>query len=328
MTVISLLNGKSFPSLSGVTILDSAAAANVRLAYSCRNGRCNTCIARVVSGDSEALQPETTLSEVEKAGGVILCCVRRALTDMVLDVEDLDGLVPPPSRILPCRVYETALLSSDVLRVTLRLPPQNPFIFLPGQYLDLIGPGGLRRSYSIAGSHPDENMVILHVRRLPGGAMSSHLFDNTKAGDLMRIDGPHGTFVLRNLTGRDLVFLATGTGIAPIIPMLESIGTLVEDQRPRAVCVYWGGRQPQDFYLDKVGKCGFIPVLSQAKEDWAGARGYVQDAFLASGPDLENTVVYAAGSQAMVSGARQRLMAVGLPQRQFLSDAFVPSGRV
>ena len=143
-----------------------------------------------------------------------------------------------------------------------------------------------------------------------------------------RLRGPLGTFFLRDVAGVDLVFLATGTGIAPIKAILESLPGLQPDQRPGSVTVLWGGRVASDLYLDIgsiPGEHRFIPVLSRAGDDWAGARGHVQDVLLGLRPDLGNTAVYACGSDAMIHGARDALLRAGLPERRFHSDAFVCS---
>jgi CDP-4-dehydro-6-deoxyglucose reductase len=158
--------------------------------------------------------------------------------------------------------------------------------------------------------------------------MSNYWFSQAKANDLLRLNGPLGTFFLRDTANVDLVFLATGTGIAPVKALLESLETLPGDQNPKSITVMWGARTPEDLYYDVKAISGtyrYVPVLSRAPTDWTGAQGYVQQALLSILPDLSNAMVYACGSDAMIRGAQKTLTAAGLPANRFFSDAFVCS---
>ena len=325
---ITLPDGTSFLAQDGASLLDAAAQAGIAMPYSCRTGRCSTCRCKVVEGETVALATETGLTAREKADGWILGCVRTAVTDLVLEVDTLDGLALPPARTLPCRITSIERLAPDVLRILLRLPPAGAFEFLPGQYLEVIGPGGIRRSYSLAANGHAGPALELHVREVQGGAMSDYWFEQAKDNDLLRLHGPLGTFVLRDVAGIDLILLATGTGIAPLKAILESLPALDATDAPRTVTVLWGGRIPADLYLDIAALPGthrFIPILSRADEEWTGARGHVQDVLLGLQPDLRDAAVYACGSDAMIHGARVALLRAGLPATRFHYDAFVCS---
>jgi CDP-4-dehydro-6-deoxyglucose reductase, E3 len=211
----------------------------------------------------------------------------------------------------------------------LRLPPTSDFSYEPGQYIDVITHGGLRRSYSIANTGSAGKLLELHIRQVPGGAMSQYWFEKAKDNDLLRLNGPLGTFFLREPQGRDLIFLATGTGIAPIKAILESLSLRLH--RPRSVSVYWGGRVRDDIYWDTRltgADHTCTPVLSRADSLWSGARGHVQDVLLQRDIDWERASVYACGSEAMIHSARTQLVEGGLAERQFYSDAFVCSASV
>lgn len=310
------------------SLVDAALLAGIALPHSCKTGRCSTCKCKVKRGETFALQTETGLTDSEKANGWILSCVRAAQTDVTLEVEDLGDLLLPPSKTLPCRVSSLERLAADVVRVVLRLPPGADFRAIPGQHIVVIGPFGVRRSYSLANAMTADKTLELHVRAVDGGIMSNYWFNQAKENDLLRLTGPLGTFFLRNLRKINLVFLATGTGIAPVKAMLESLAMVAPSQAHQSVTVYWGGRTPSDFYIDVQSiPAGhrFVPVLSRAASDWAGATGYVQDAFLATHPDLTSTVVYACGSDAMIRSAKAKLCAAGLPEPLFFADAFVSS---
>jgi CDP-4-dehydro-6-deoxyglucose reductase len=324
-----ILNNKfKFEASENSSLITSALTAGFTFPYSCKTGRCSTCKCKVLHGETIALQSEIGLSEQEKSEGWILSCVRAPQTDCTLEVEDLGDVVLPPSKTLPCRISSIDRLATDVIRVMLRLPPTANFRSIPGQYIDVIGPGGVRRSYSLANANTSDKNLELHIRAVDSGVMSDYWFKQAKANDLLRFNGPLGTFFLRGLDQLHLVFLATGTGIAPVKAMLESLTHIAPEQAPQSVTVFWGGRTADDLYLDpQVIPAGhrFVPVLSRAAAGWAGARGYVQNAFLATQPDLACTAVYACGSDAMIRSAKASLLAAGLPDNRFFADAFVPS---
>jgi CDP-4-dehydro-6-deoxyglucose reductase len=310
------------------SILDASMRSKVALSYSCRMGRCSVCKCRVIRGQTLALRDEIGLSEEEKVAGWILSCVRRARTDLELEADALVDCALPPVVTLPCRIHSLQKLASDVLKVVLRLPPNATFTFLPGQYIDVIAHGGTRRSYSLATANSAEKLLELHIRAVPGGVMSEYWFERAKVDDLLRLSGPLGTFFLRNVTGLDLVFLATGTGIAPVKAILEGMENMPIKSRPHSVAVYWGGRTSKDLYWDVTSSFAqyrYVPVLSRGEGGWSGVRGYVQQALIADLPNLAKTAVYACGSDIMIRSAREVLLNAGLPEQRFLSDAFVCS---
>lgn len=328
MPTVTLANRLSFEAPVDLTLLDAARNAGVVLEHSCRTGRCGTCRARVKQGSTRTLKVDTVLGADERAAGWILTCTSAASEDVQLDIDDL-GLPPDVlTRTLPCRIDSLERLAPDVLKVVLRLPPNAGFRYVAGQYIDLIGRGGVRRSYSIANVARDDGKLELHVRRVDSGVMSSYLFDEARTGDLLRFEGPLGTFFLRDIASLDVVFLATGTGMAPVKAMLEDLATRVPEQQPRSVAVYWGVRHADDLYW--LPACvtrawRYTPLLSRGDASWQGARGHVQDALIADAPLWARTAVYACGSAKMIDAAREVLAAAGLPASRFLADAFVSS---
>lgn len=326
-TIVTLANQRQFSAPRGQSLLDAALQQGIVLEHGCRTGRCGGCKARVLSGQTAALREEVSLPAQERDQGWILTCAREAASDVALDIEDLGALAGIEVKTMPCRIDRLHPLAADVMQVELRLPPNAAFRFLAGQYVDVSGPGGLRRSYSIASDSAEPGRLTLHVRAVPGGAMSRYWFEQARANDLLRLRGPLGSFFVRECAGQDLAFLATGTGIAPVLSMLSGLGRLEGAQRPHSVALYWGGRTAQDLYLDIAAlapQVRFVPVLSR-ESGWDGARGHVQDAFLAGAPDLARSAVYACGSAAMTATARNRLLAAGLAPGRFHADAFVSS---
>ena len=330
MPIITLANGKEFYAETSETMLNAALRSDILLEHSCKTGRCGSCKVQLSSGSTTPLVDEIGLNQIERDTGWILSCARSATSDVQLDIEDLGDIKVYPTKTLPCRIQSLERLSTDVLRVILRLPPNQQLDYHPGQYIDVIGKDGLRRSYSVANAPASDKLIELHIRHVPDGAMSRYWFDEAKTNDLLRLNGPLGTFFLRDVSGLDLILLATGTGMAPIKAILEGMSSWSKERLPRSINVYWGGRIPQDLYWNPT-EAGidlrYLPVLSRADSAWSGLSGYVQQAVLQSGFKLEHAVVYACGSIAMIDSARAQMVAAGLNARRFYSDAFVSSSQ-
>ena len=223
---------------------------------------------RCARAASAALRESVSLSDDEARLGWVLTCTHEARSDVTLDIEDLGALAGIAARVVPARVDRLELLAPDVMRIELRLPPRSAFRFLPGQSIDVTSPSGVRRSYSIASAASQADRVEIQVRRVDQGVMSGYWFEQARTNDLLRFNGPRGTFYLRPLAGLDLVFLATGTGIAPILSMLAQVAACGPDERPRSVTLYWGGRHPPDLYLapgSALPGLRYVPVLSRGR---------------------------------------------------------------
>lgn len=332
MPTVTLTSGKSFAVMKGESILDAAEKSAISIPFSCKTGRCGVCKCMPSGGETHAIFHEDGLTDEERSAGWILSCARTVDSDLDLCVEDLTDLKIPTRKTLPCKISKIEKLSNSIMRVFLRLPPKSAFDFLPGQYVDIIGPNSVRRSYSIANANIETLGIELHIRSFEGGVMSGYWFGQAKENDLLRLDGPKGTFFLRSLTGLNLVYLATGTGIAPVKSMLESLTLLPKDLLPRSVSVFWGVRVFEDLYID-VSKTtdlniNFVPVLSRPSAAWTGRSGYVQDVFVSESPELESTVVFACGSDEMIKSAKSLLKSLGLPSEHFFSDAFLSSAPI
>ncbi len=330
---VQLASGESFSAAAGQTLLEAARVAGLVLEHSCSTGRCGSCRGRLRHGRPVVLKEPSALSAQELQDGWILTCAHGAGTDLALDVAALPvGAAGAPVTV-PARLAGLSRLADDVLQVTLRFPPSAQLRCLPGQHVEVRSPDGVWRRYSAANATEPGAPMELHVRRVEGGLFSSYWFERARPDDLLRVRGPLGTFCLRPWAGRALVFLATGTGVAPFLAMLTQLDRLAPEARPLGTTLYWGGRSPADLYLDirqlAAGRQDWlrvVPVLSRGDGTWAGARGHVQDVLLSERANLFDTVVYACGSARMVASARHRLAACGLPPGDFHSDAFVSSG--
>lgn len=328
MAVVRLPSQREFTCLPGSTILDSARQQGVVLEYSCKTGRCGICKAMAFGSTTVVRNEESALSQADVDAGYILTCCRSALSDVALDAADLSQFSHLKTKTTPCRVDSLRYLAEDVVEVVLRLPPNGQFLYLPGQYVDIIGKQGIRRSYSIANAPRPDGKLEFQIRRVPQGVFSQYWFEEVQANDLLRLEGPLGTFALRDSSASNIIFLATGTGIAPVKAMYEQLASSRETYAGKKVLIYWGGRKASDIYwapgLPDMS-LSFSPLLSQEDPGWLGRMGYVQDALVDDKIELADSVVYACGSDTMITSAKTRLLSLGLPRNNFYSDAFVSS---
>lgn len=327
MNTIKTLSGKRFFQDDNQSILSSAEKNNIFLPYSCRTGRCSSCKCKLVSGETDITSNELGLSDEEKKDGWILSCVRFARTDIVIDVEDFGDIKIPKATVYPCKISEINYLTHDVLQIKLRFPPNVDFSFIPGQYVDIIGPNNVKRSYSIANNFQN-NLIELHIKNVSGGLLSDYWFNKAKTGDLLRMYGPHGTFFIREEMPKKIIFLATGTGIAPVLSMIEGLKNSKLNLK-KQVSIFWGARYNEDLYMNKfehlLSECNFFPVLSKPKIEWTGLQGYVQNALIAKNYNLRNVSVFACGSDLMIKSAQEILNKNGMEMSNFYADAFLPS---
>jgi CDP-4-dehydro-6-deoxyglucose reductase len=321
MFSITLVNGKRFDAPPDISILEAARAAGLALEHSCRTGRCGLCRA-TVCGETSLIQSELPTEGLQP--GEILTCCRAAASDLTLDIADLGRLAGIEKRILPCKIAGIDFPAPTIAHVVLRLPPTARFAFLAGQYIDIIAKG-VKRSYSIANSPRVDGSLELYIRRFDGGVLSRYWFEEAAVGDLLRFEGPLGTFFLRDEGQGPLIFLATGTGIAPVRALLEDVAATAPS---RPVFAFWGNRAKDDFFWSptpEAGQIRFETVLSRPDAAWTGPQGYVQDALLMLGLDLGDASVYACGSEDMIRSAERQLMAASLPKHRFFADPFLSS---
>jgi len=312
-----------------LSLLDLAISRGVPVNYSCKRGDCGQCVGSLLAGTAAPIDPARLLNG---DGGIYLCNAV-ACNDVLIELPylpELEGI-----RVLrsPCKIQELKHLSDDVLHVNVRLPPSARFEYLPGQYIRLTNRDHATRSYSLADAPGADRLLRIHVGRVKGGVLSRYLFDAAKPGDLLHLEGPMGQFILRDsIVVRKTVFLATGTGIAPIHAILSSL----DGERLRRcgdLFLYWGNRRPEDAYLREplqrlAQRLGmhhvevFSRIPSGAKRQ---AARHVQDLLAAHHPDLADAQVFASGNAAMVDDARKCALSLGLPVRKYFADSFTAS---
>lgn len=303
------------------SILDSALSAGIHLEHSCKNGDCGVCESELLAGS--AVDAE---GKLYGEGDRILTCNCRPRSRLELHAHYFPELAGQVKRVVPCKVSSVIMASHDVLKLILRTPPTSKTGFLPGQYINLQFKG-VTRSYSIANANENDG-IELHIRNVPNGQMSSLLFDDLQENTLMRLEGPCGTFFIRS-SERPIIFLAGGTGFAPVKAMVEQ---LLADESKREIYIYWGMPTAKDFYSELPSKWSctfdnvhFIPVVSSSDDSWVGRKGFVHHAIMEDFNSLESFDIYACGSPLMIDASKRDFIAKHLSVDNFYSDAFTAS---
>jgi CDP-4-dehydro-6-deoxyglucose reductase len=330
-TVTLQPSGHQFQVEEGEAVLAAALRQGFVLPYGCKNGACGSCKGKILSGSVDyGVYQAKTLTDAEKAQGKALFCQARPLTDLVLEARTIGAAKDIQVKKLPCRVQKLERLSEDAMLLQLKLPANEKLVFLAGQYIDFLLKDGSRRSFSIATPPHAAELIELHVRQVAGGQFTDHVFNKMKERDILRCEGPLGTFFLREDSDKPIVFVASGTGFAPIKAVIEH---LFHKGIARPATLYWGGRRPKDLYMNALAErwaaehphFKYVPVISEARPEdaWQGRTGFVHRAVMQDFPDLSGHQVYACGVPIMVDSARKDFTSqCGLPEDEFYADSF------
>ena len=325
-TVTLQPSGQQFQVEDGEAVLAAALRQGFVLPYSCKNGVCGSCKGKILAGTVDyGVYQQKTLTDEEKAQGKALFCQAKPLTDLVLEARTLGAAKDIQIKKLPCRVQKMERLAEDVMVLHLKLPANEKLNFLAGQYIEFLLKDGGRRSFSMANPPHDAELIQLHVRHVAGGQFTDHVFNKMKERDILRCEGPLGTFFLREDSDKPIVFVASGTGFAPIKSVIEhALHTGIK----RQMTLYWGGRRPKDLYMNDLATSWpfrYVPVISDAlpEDNWTGRTGFVHRAVIQDIPDLSRCQVYACGVPIMVDSAKRDFIAqCKLPEEEFYADTF------
>jgi len=319
----------SFPTEVDETILDAGLKHGYNLPYGCRNGVCGACKGKILQGSVDhGNYQDHVLSEAEIASGLTLFCCAKPKSDLLIECHEVSATEDIPVKTLPCRIHKLEKLSDDVMAIYLKLPANERLQFLAGQYIDILMKEGKPRSFSLANAPHDDDFLQLHIRNIPGGTFTQHVFTDMKERDILRIEGPKGTFYLREDSDKPILFVASGTGFAPAKAIIEH-ALHIGVQRP--MHLYWGVRVPADFYMPDLAQqweargIKFTPVLSEPRveDHWQGRQGFVHQAVLDDYSDLSGHQVYACGAPIVVESAHRDFTTLrGLPNEEFFSDPF------
>ncbi|RZT95347.1 CDP-6-deoxy-delta-3,4-glucoseen reductase [Rivibacter subsaxonicus] len=331
-TVTVQPSGRTFEVARDEAVLPAAIRQGVGLPYGCRDGACGSCKSRLLEGRViHGAHQHKALSEAEEAGGFILTCCATPQTNLVVEARTVPGAGEFAVLKMPSRVGSIARPAPDVAILKLQLPANVAFRYHAGQYIEFILRDGSRRSYSMANApHLIEGGIELHLRHMPGGKFTDHVFGAMKERDILRVEGPFGSFFLREDSDKPIVLLASGTGFAPIKAIIEQ---LQHTSSQREAVLYWGCRSKADLYLHdwaleaaaSMPNLRYVPVLSEPKpeDNWSGRTGFVHQVVMADLPDLGSYQVYACGAPIMVDSAQRDFVAsCALPAEEFYADSF------
>jgi CDP-4-dehydro-6-deoxyglucose reductase, E3 len=351
-------SGRAFSVNEGEAMLAAGIRQGVGLPYGCKDGACGSCKCKKLSGVVvHGPHQSKALSDEEEANGFVLTCCGVPYSDVVLESRQVTEAGAFPIKKMPSRVTLLEKKSHDVMLVKLQLPANDGFAYRAGQYVEFILRDGARRSYSMATApHPVPTSLPtaqaagsasstapapapaapgpgleLHIRHMPGGKFTDHVFGAMKEKEIVRIEGPFGTFFLREDSAKPMIFLASGTGFAPIKAVIEDMQQKGID---RPATLYWGGRRPADLYLDdwvkarmsEMPNLKYVPVISNAtpEDAWHGRTGFVHAAVLQDFPDLSGYQVYACGAPIVIDSAQKAYTTEGgLPEDEFYADSFI-----
>ncbi|MFP8778729.1 CDP-6-deoxy-delta-3,4-glucoseen reductase [Hydrogenophaga sp. RWCD_12] len=326
-------SGRQFGAESGETILAAGIRQGIGLPYGCKDGACGSCKCKLVSGTvTHGPHQEKALSAAEEAAGYVLTCCGVAQDDVVIESRQVTEAGAFPIKKMPVRVLSMERASHDVIVLKLQLPAADTFQYHAGQYVEFLLRDGDRRSYSMANAPHTQAaspVVELHIRHMPGGKFTDHVFGPMKEKDILRVEGPYGGFYLREDSEKPMVLLASGTGFAPIKAIVEHMR---HKDITRPATLYWGGRRPADLYqaawieeqLAAMPNLRYVPVISDAlpEDAWTGRTGFVHRAVVDDTPDLSGHEVYACGAPIVIESARKDYAAAGLPDEAFYADSF------
>lgn len=326
MFEVTLKNNKIFKCEENSTIYEAAKLNGIILEHSCLKARCRSCIVNVVKGETKDRFDDFVLSAEEKQQNITLSCNAIPISDITIDVEDLGDIVLYDKKIVPAKINLIEKITKDIIKVVFRLPPNSNFKFNSGQYVNLIK-DGVSRSYSIANNSISNNQLEFFIKNYKNGLMSKYWFEEAKLNHLLRIEGPLGSFFLRDTVKKNIVFLATGTGIAPVKSILEKIKLSQNKYVDKTFWLFVGARYKKDLFWNPesldIQNLKYIKVLSQETENFVGFKGYVQDAVISKKIDLADSQVYACGSNMMIQSAKKVFIENFLEENSFFSDAFV-----
>jgi NAD(P)H-flavin reductase/ferredoxin len=314
----------------GETILEAGLRAGIALPFECRSGGCGVCKCAVLQGKvDQGVHQERALTEDERRAGKVLMCCATPLSDLDLECENIGATSDIPIRTFMARVQKLERFTDDVMRVMLKPLDPEPIRFHAGQYINIVLEDRERRAFSFATAPHEAELIELHVKLIPGGAFTTYVFNAMKEGDMLRCEGPIGSFYLREDTDRPIIFVAGSTGFAPVKSMVEYA---FHAGLKRPMHLYWGVKSPGDFYMKALAEhwagehdnFKFIPVVSEPvpEDHWQGRTGSVHEAILQDFPNMTGCEVYACGSVGMVETVHSAFLQKGMAEDRCFSDAF------
>lgn len=321
--------GHEFTCNEGETILEAALREGIGLPYGCRNGACGKCSGKVLKGEITYQKELRMHAKAEVDAGKAIFCQACAQSDLELEVQEITRSADLEVKTLPCRVEKMTLLTHDVMELKLKLPESERLQYLAGQYIEFLLKDGKRRAFSIANAPHDDEYIELQIRHVPDGHFGDYIFEEMKEKTLLRMEGPLGSYYLREDSDRPVILMGGGTGYAPLKAMLEHA---FHTGMKRPMHLYCGTRALRDLYMheqasqwaDQYDNLTYTPVLSDPddEDNWSGATGFVHEKVVQDHPDLSGYDVYMSGPPPMIKAGMDLFYEKGLPESQIFSDSF------
>lgn len=329
---ITINGDKELEVLGGNTLLSTLGAEEIFIPSACGGrGSCGLCKVKVLSGAGQYLPTELPwMSEEERKENIRLSCQIKVKNDMEIAI---------PEELFNVKQYTTKVkslvdLTHDIKQVTLELQAPPTIEFTAGQFIQFITPEyelteePVYRAYSMSSPPSANNIVELEIRLVPEGICTTYVHKYLKEGDEVMINGPYGDFYLRD-TDRNIIFIAGGSGMAPIKAILMD---MAEKGIDRTAHYFFGARGKRDLFMvekmreleEQLPNFKFIPALSdpQPEDNWEGETGLVTEVLDTYIDSMEHTEAYLCGSPGMIDATVKVLKEKGLPDDLIYYDKF------
>ncbi len=320
------------------SILQAALASGVAFPYECSSGGCGSCRFTPVAGEFEVLWEEAPgLTRRDRRKGVQLACQTRALTDAQIDFRPDESCRPriPPVRTV-VRLSSRRPITRDITEYRLEAvdPGDRSGVrFLPGQYSVLENPSGVRRCYSMSNIADDAGVWEFQIKEVPGGEFTGWISTAGEGAELI-LEGPYGMAFLRPEAERDILCVAGGSGLSPMVSIVRGVAREAALSE-RRVHLFHGGRTPADLCPpEEIADTGlgerlrYTAVVSDVDSPqsggWLGATGFVHEAVLETlGEEIRDMEIYFAGPPPMTEAMQRALMIdLKVPFAQIHFDRF------
>lgn len=329
---VTVVGRKRCTAASGETLLDALLRGGVPVRYGCRRGKCSTCKHLLIDGDVDESEISAyALLDHERDEGLTLLCkarVRGDCTVELLEPDDEYAIELSAPSVVDAEVVDAQPLGPTLWH--LEIETAEPVAFQPGQYVELSIPGlgEQTRSYSIAVPPSSPSRLGFVIRRHEGGAFSGALGTGIGPGARVAVHGPYGDMYLRR-SGRPVVLVGAGSGIAPLLSIVEHLAEVEPERRVRLV---FGARTRGDLIIEeRVERWAkifddfnaWLTLTSPAQEDaWGGHVGRVQSLISAAVGDEWDLDAYVCGPPQLCADASLFLEARGVPLSQIHTDGF------
>lgn len=303
------------------SLLEGGLKAGLALDYGCSNGNCGKCRSRLISGEVRQIKAyDYVLTEEEKEAGHILTCCYSPVTDVVLESGEAHGAKDIPIQYIDAKVKSIKPLNEHVTLLQLRTPRTRRLRFLAGQYATLSNKELGKSNYSIASCPCDDMNIQFHIDLSQDTPLSRLLRESGSVSDL-RIEAPHGEFIMKEDSEHSDLFIAWGSGFAPIKSLVEHAMAL---DKAEDIHLYWFAPE-DDHYLnnlcrswdDALDNLHYHPIILDHDDDF-DARSFDQ-----IGPALSDYDIYISAPNAINSKLHGYFESIGVPENQIRSETLI-----